>query len=29
MNQSITKIQEEYAVKENAVKQKEADIKKQ
>lgn len=29
MNQSITKIQEEYALKENAIKQKEADLKKQ
>jgi hypothetical protein len=29
MNQSITKIQEEYALKENAIKQKEADIKQQ
>jgi hypothetical protein len=29
MNQSITKIQEEYALKENAIKQKEADLKRQ
>ncbi len=29
MNQSITKIQEEYALKENAIKLKEADLKKQ